>query len=587
MAEKRPFELDMPKLTIDGKKIEVPKGTRVIEAAKRADIDVPFYCYHPGLSIAGNCRMCLVEIEKMPKLQIACHIEAQDGMAVKTNTEKVMKTRRHVLEFLLVNHPLDCPVCDQAGECWLQDYYMRYGAYDSRLHENKIKKEKAVPVGPHVMLDAERCILCSRCVRFCDEVSKTSELGIINRGDHSEITVFPEKELNNPYSGNTVDICPVGALTDRDFRFKIRVWYLKSKDTLCNGCARGCNIQMQYRTDRLHHAKGERVMRLKPRFNENVNRWWMCDEGRYGYKFHDHNRITQPLQRTGNQVLEISWETALADAARKIAGASKKIGVFVSPQLSNEELFLAKRLFKEHFKLSDLFLVSPNPEGYQDDILIRADKNPNSKGAEFLGFQYDDQALKDFFERCGRGQVEGIIVFGQDLLTLHGPHPPNIAADSARLHMAQPALDKLAWSIFIGSNHNLMSEYASYVLPSATYAEKEGTFANFEGRIQKFEKVFEPLGEALPEWGILTQLAGRLNLHFHYDCAEDIFYELSLAAEPFRDLNYEKLATGGSDIRQLAAPMIPDLEQNAPLIFAETKSEGYPAAPQKISRPPS
>ena len=209
----------MVKLTIDGKEIEVPKGTRLIEAAKQLGTNVPYYCYHPGLSIAGNCRMCLVEVEKIPKLQISCHLEAQEGMVVRTNTDRILKTRQHVLEFLLINHPLDCPVCDQAGECWLQDYYMKYGLYDSRLNENKIRKPKAVPVGPTVMLDAERCILCSRCVRFTDEISKTSELGIINRGDRGEIAVFPGKELDNPYSGNVVDICPVGALTDRDFRF--------------------------------------------------------------------------------------------------------------------------------------------------------------------------------------------------------------------------------------------------------------------------------------------------------------------------------------------------------------------------------
>ncbi len=555
----------MPKLTIDGQEVEVPKGTRVIEAAKQLGIDVPFYCYHPGLSIAGNCRMCLVEIEKMPKLQIACHMEAQDGMIVKTNTEKVLQTRKHVLEFLLVNHPLDCPVCDQAGECWLQDYYMRHGVYDSRVNENKVKKPKAVPIGPNVMLDAERCILCSRCVRFCDEVPKTSELGIVNRGDHSEIQVFPGKELNNKYSGNTVDICPVGALTDRDFRFKVRVWYLKTKDTLCNGCSRGCNIQIQYRTDRLHHAKGERVMRLKPRYNENVNKWWMCDEGRYGYKFHDQNRIMRPFKRNQKEIEETSWEASLEQAAAKIEKSAGKVGVFISPQLSNEEIFLAKRLFSEELKIKNVFLVSPHPQGYQDDILIRADKNPNSKGAEALGFKYDDKALNDFFSECEKGKVEGVIVFGQDLLTLHGSH------------LAKTAFNQLKWSLFIGSNHNLMSEYATDVLPAATYAEKEGTFTNFEGKIQKFNTVFQPLGEALSEWQIMVRLGALLKVHFPYDCAEDIFHEMALIMEPFKDLNYEKIVTGGTDIRVMSAPTIPALEQKSPLIFWETKAEGKAA----------
>ena len=309
---------EMVKLTVNGKEVEVPKGTRVIEAAKKADYDVPFYCYHPGLSVAGNCRMCLVEIEKIPRLQIACHMEVQPGMVVRTDTDKIKETRKHVLEFLLINHPVDCPVCDQAGECWLQDYYMNYGAYESRLQENKNKKPKAVSIGPTVMLDAERCILCSRCVRFCDEIPKTSELGIIQRGDHSEITVFPGKELNNRYSGNVVDICPVGALTDKDFRFKARVWYLKSEESLCNGCSRGCNIDVHFLKDRRHHAKGERVMRLKPRFNEAVNQWWMCDEGRYGYRYHDQNRITGPMTRMNGQVRETAFEDTLKEVVQRL-----------------------------------------------------------------------------------------------------------------------------------------------------------------------------------------------------------------------------------------------------------------------------
>ena len=572
----------MPTLTIDGKQIEVPKGTRLIEAAQKVAVDVPYYCYHPGLSIAGNCRMCLVEIEKMPKLQIACHIEASEGMVVKTNTEKVLKTRQHILEFLLVNHPLDCPVCDQAGECWLQDYYMKHGLYDSRLDENKVKKPKAVSIGPTVMLDAERCILCSRCVRFTDEISKTSELGIVNRGDHSEITVFPEKELNNPYAGNVVDICPVGALTDKDFRFKIRVWYLKTADSICNGCSRGCNVQVQYNLDRPHHGKGDRVMRLKPRFNEKINQWWMCDEGRYGYPYHDKNRILHPMNRPlsptlspqagrgsthvpltleGRErgeglpsLLEMPWAEIIPEIVKHIQSSQKKIGVFISPQLSNEEIFLARRLFRENLKLENLFLLSPNPPGFQDDFLIRADKNPNSKGAELFGFSYDDKSVANFFAACGEGKIEGVLVFGQDLLTLHGTY------------LAESALGRLKWSVFLGSNHNLMSEFAAYVLPSATYVETEGTFTNFEGRIQRFEKVLEPLGDARPVWEILIQLARKLGIHMHFDRAREIFEELSQSVEAFRGLSYEKLAAGGSDIRALASPVIPALEQESNIL---------------------
>ena len=316
------------KLTVDGKPIEVPIGTRLIEAARMTQEDVPYYCYHPGLSIAGNCRMCQVEIEGIPKLQIACHMEAKDGMVVHTKNEKVLKTRQHMLEFLLVNHPVDCPVCDQAGECWLQDYYMKHGLHDSRVNEDKVSKPKAVPIGPNVMLDNERCILCSRCVRFTDEISKTRELGISNRGDHSEVQVFPGKQLNNPYSGNVVDICPVGALTDRDFRFKIRVWYLKSGDSVCGGCSRGCNIQVHTNLDRPQHGTG-RVKRLKPRYNAEVNQWWMCDAGRYDYKYHDENRVLA-ARKTGAQAFE---ETVLKEIAAKLK-ASKKTAVILSDRKS-------------------------------------------------------------------------------------------------------------------------------------------------------------------------------------------------------------------------------------------------------------
>ena len=262
----------MPKLTIDGKEIEVPAGTNLIEAAKRLGIEVPHYCYHPALSIAGQCRLCMVDIEKTPRPTIACNTQAADGMVVHTETERVKETRRSMMEFHLINHPLDCPVCDQAGECWLQIYYMKHGLYDPRMTDEKVHKPKAVPLGPHVMLDAERCILCSRCVRFCDEITGTGELGIFHRGDHSEIGLFPGHDLENKYSGNVVDICPVGALTDRDFRFQVRVWYLDTTKSVCPGCARGCNIDVHVNRRRPHHADGRRVARLKPRFNAAVNR---------------------------------------------------------------------------------------------------------------------------------------------------------------------------------------------------------------------------------------------------------------------------------------------------------------------------
>src|SRR3989454_6710438 len=323
----------MPRLTIDGKEIEVEAGTNLIEAARRLGIEVPHYCYHPGLSIAGQCRLCMVDIDKTPRPSIACNTPAADGMVVHTQTERVKDMRRSMMEFHLINHPLDCPVCDQAGECWLQIYYMQHGLYDPRMVDEKVHKPKAVPLGRHVMLDAERCILCSRCVRFCDEITGTGELGIFSRGDHSEIGLFPGHDLENNYSGNVVDICPVGALTDREFRFQVRVWYLDTTKSVCPGCARGCNVDVHVNRKRPHHAGGRRVARLKPRFNDAVNAWWICDVGRYGFEaVDDPSRI--PLARHGG--VDVTRDEALGLLVAALRDhAPGEIAILASPELSN------------------------------------------------------------------------------------------------------------------------------------------------------------------------------------------------------------------------------------------------------------
>ncbi|RPI29468.1 MAG: hypothetical protein EHM61_01385, partial [Acidobacteria bacterium] len=342
----------MPTLTIDGQQIVVDPGTTVIQAAEKLGIYIPRYCYHPGLSIAGSCRLCMVEIEKMPKLQIACHTRVADGMQVITTSDKVKQARKAMLEFLLVDHPLDCPVCDQSGECDLQNFYMEIGRYDSRFLDNKLKRKKAFPIGPHVVLDQERCILCSRCVRFTDEVTHTNELGIFERGDHSVIDLYPGKQLSNKYSGNVIDICPVGALTEKEFRFKCRVWYLQSQDSICNGCARGCNIQVHYNTARPYKSDGRRILRLKPRFNPFVNKWWICDEGRYGYEFINKNRIEYPHLRRAGQLELSDWDAVMEEVPRALKTALEKygpesIGIIASPQLSNEDLYLIRKIFQE------------------------------------------------------------------------------------------------------------------------------------------------------------------------------------------------------------------------------------------------
>src|SRR5262245_32231231 len=373
----------MPTLTIDGRVVEVPPGTNLIEAARRAGIEVPHYCYHPGLSVAGQCRLCMVDLDKTPRPTIACNTQATEGMIVYTETDRVKDTRRSIMEFHLINHPLDCPVCDQAGECWLQIYYMKHGLYDPRMTDEKVHKLKAVPLGPHVMLDAERCILCSRCVRFCDEITGTGELGIFNRGDHSEIGLFPGRDLSNKYSGNVVDICPVGALTDRDFRFQVRVWYLETAKSVCPGCARGCNIDVHVNRRRPHHAEGRRVARLKPRFNAEVNRWWICDAGRYGFKFVDAedrlSRVTSrpalapgapagPSARTEPEPLTMADAvTTLGATLARYGGA--EIAVIVSPLMANEDLFALRRLVERLGITRVGFRVPPTVPGDEDAFL--------------------------------------------------------------------------------------------------------------------------------------------------------------------------------------------------------------------------
>ena len=524
----------MPKLTIDGKEIEVPAGTNLIEAARRLGIEVPHYCYHPGLTIAGQCRLCMVDIEKTPRPTIACNTQAADGMVVHTQSDRVKETRRSIMEFHLINHPLDCPVCDQAGECWLQIYYMQHGLYDPRMTDEKVHKPKAVPLGPHVMLDAERCILCSRCVRFCDEVTGTGELGIFNRGDHSEIGLFPGADLVNKYSGNVVDICPVGALTDRDFRFQVRVWYLDTTKSVCPGCARGCNIDVHVNRRRPHHAEGRRVARLKPRFNEAVNRWWMCDEGRYGYGFvDDGSRLTAPLQRSVDGQWEVSWADALA-AVMEALGRAPGTGsaIIASPKMANEDLF-ALRTFSIARDITRVgFRVPPRIPGNEDALLIRADKNPNTRGAELMGLDGDVEAI---LSAARAGQVRRLVVFDHDLFDSAWP-----ATD------VSAALDAVETLVFVGANANATSARAHVVLPSATWVERDGTFTNFEGRVQRFRAALTPLGQAVPAWELVGRLLAGLGQAPTATRAEQWFRALSAAVPAFSGMSYRTIADQGA-----------------------------------------
>ncbi len=540
----------MPSLSVDGREVSVPEGTTVIQAAEKLGIFIPRYCYHPGLSIAGNCRICLVEVEKIPKLQIACNAYVTEGMVVHTKSEKAEDGRRAVLEFLLANHPLDCPVCDQSGECDLQNFYMNFGLYNPRFREHKVKKQKAVELGPHVMLDQERCILCSRCVRFTDEITKTGEFGIFNRGDQAELGIYPGAVLDNPYSANVVDICPVGALTESDFRFKARVWYLSSAPTVCNGCSQGCNVDMHYVLDRPHLNDGARVSRIKPRYNPDVNQWWLCDEGRYGFGWIDQGRLTKVRGPDGAQA---TWEQALSAISTALAGlvkdqdgerngAGARIGVIASAQLTNEELFLIREIFEGALG-AQVSASVPEQPGSSDDFLIKGDKNPNTLGATLLGLAGPDaRDARQILDEALAGNLDVLWVVGRDLVELFGEE--NV----------RELRERVGLFVFSGTNENPTVPLAHWVLPSAAYVEKDGTFVNCHGRVQRIGRAFPPLQDSREDWRILLELAGKLGLPLDWREPREIFLGLAEAAPPFAGLTYETIGDQGVEVRPIEPP---------------------------------
>lgn len=453
------------KITIDGKEVEVEQGSLLIEAAKKHGTEIPHYCYHPGLTPHGNCRMCLVKVEKIPKPVIACQTPVNEGMVIDTASEEVQTIRQQVMEFLLINHPLDCPTCDQAGECRLQDYYMEYDVKASRFQEEKNHKDKMVNLGSGVMLDEERCIVCTRCVRFCDEIAKSPELYMQERGDHSMVANFPGKELSNPYSGNVVDVCPVGALTSKDFRYKKRVWYLNRNNSICPGCSRGCNIE-------IHHEE-KKVYRLKPRHNPEVNDYWMCDEGRYGYKFINEKRRLKPTYRYAGEFEEATLEDSLRHLDSVLCEYDPdEIAFIASAQESNEEIDAFYRLADEIFDVNEVYYSFNNPaEKYSDEILISDDKNANSSHIKKLG-------LKAVSEIPASAKA---VVVQRDL------NSEDLKA------IKEKGLEVV---LLFSVNETDLDEMAHVIFPIPSFAEQEGHFTNQNGLIQKFDKAFDPRGEA-------------------------------------------------------------------------------------------
>ena len=326
----------MPKITIDNTVVEFTQGQTIIQAAKNSGIDIPNFCWHPAMSVAGNCRICLVEVEKMPKLTIACATPATDGMVVHTKSEKTIHAQNAVMEFLLINHPLDCPICDEAGECKLQDYAYEYGVGYSRFDEKKTQKDKRVSLGPNVMFDQERCISCSRCIRFCEEIVKDPELTFVQRGEHVTIETFPGQELDNPYSMNVIEICPVGALTSKEFRFKSRVWEMSFTDTICPGCSRGCNTILGVRNNM--------ILRMEPRENLLVNDYWLCDWGRlntFNFVNDENLRIKSPRIRLDEssiekeELIDVNWDESVSKTVSHLKNYEASEIMFIASGIFN------------------------------------------------------------------------------------------------------------------------------------------------------------------------------------------------------------------------------------------------------------
>lgn len=533
---------DLITLTIDEQMVQAPARTSILEAARMVGISIPYYCYHPGLKVVGSCRMCLVEIDKVPKLQPSCTTLIKDGMVVHTKTPAVLRNRQMVLEFLLLNHPLDCPVCDQSGECELQNYYMEHGRYEPRFNEDKRKHKKATPIGPHVMLDQERCILCTRCVRFTRDISNTSELAVFERGHKSVIDAFPGKELNNPYSANVVDVCPVGALTDRDFRFQCRAWFLGRTPSVCPGCSRGCNIEIHFneRFNPSYHDK--RIQRLKPRYNKDVNAYWMCDEGRYACSAIDaDSRLKVPRIRFGTGYKEIPWDEGIDRVATALKTTLEKhgpqgVGLIASPQMTNEELFFLGRVFRDQLKIPNIEFRIPSMEsGYSDDFLITSDKNPNTRGAELLGFA--GQGIDELMKECIAGNIHFLYICHQDLFL--GIEAMQVSA----------ALAKVETVVYQGSWEHPTAALAGLQLPAAVYAEKTGTFTNVQGRVQIINAAVPPLAKSISDLDILSQLATKLDLPIGTTSAPGIFREIGQHVQAFAGMTYQTLGGTGQLIK--------------------------------------
>jgi len=523
----------MPKITVDGREIEVAADRMLLPALIEAGIHVPHYCWHPKLSIDGSCRMCQVEVEGSPKLVIACNTPVRDGMVVWTDTPRVANARRGVMELLLVNHPIDCPICDKAGECLLQDYSYNFGTRFTRTEEPRRKLEKRKEIGPRMILDQERCILCRRCVRFCREITKTNELGVFNMGDRSVLDVLPDAPLANDYSMNTADICPVGALETKDFHHKLRVWFLKKTPSICPSCSNGCNITIQ-------HYRNQ-IWRLMPRRNDAVNDTWMCDHGRLQYAFaHDTNRLRLPMVRRGEQLVASTWDDAVAEASRILRDGVKRSGpervaLLASPHLTNEELF---RLAQLADVLQLRHVDTPVVVGQGDDFLIQPEKAANIAGARELGLvpRNGGRDAAGILELARQGSLDVLYVCGSDIARIF---------DEAVWKAALRAVPQLiVQDLFLEP----IAAFATVALPSLSWAEKTGTFTNRKRRVQQIHRALAPVEGQWSDGEIFTRMLAHLSEgRWEFEPAA-VFEEITRKYPAYTGLSFAGLGLQGKTL---------------------------------------
>ncbi len=545
------------RVKVDGRDLEVPKlmpdwqgrlqPTTMLQACEIAGVSVPHYCYHSKLPVAGNCRMCLVEFgtpmvgpdrkpvlneDGTPKIArsvlpyepgtprgaIACATPISPGMEIYPGSAATRQMREAVLESLLINHPLDCPICDQAGECKLQEYSVEHGQSSTRFVETKVHKPKAVDLGPRIILDDERCVLCTRCIRFTRDIAGDDKLGIVNRGSYNTIAAAPGTRFDNNYTLNTVDLCPVGALTSKDFRFQMRVWFLKETPGLCTSCGTGCNITVGSRENRIH--------RFTPRDNDAVNASWMCDDGRLNYRWIGRPDRLRDVIVHGRKA---TWAQALEGVAAALRSAAPgSVAVIASSRQTTEELYLLKKIATSLQAVTD----SVPREGEPDRLLVAADRNPNTNGARLTGIAFTEMGIQlpRIADGIASGKIKTLVVFGEDV-TKHG-----IGGD---------LLAKLDMLIVSDILPGETTRRAHFVLPGCAAVEKRGSFVNVKGRVQRFSKAVEAPGDARPEWEFLHELVQKLSCAQGCASIEGLFNQMAAEVPAFAGLEWAKLGSLG------------------------------------------